>query len=592
MDIPISLKMTVRDYKDSTIIYSSKSLLLDLKDNPIFEFYESDNVFTMFNFDSSKMRISYESYDDGKFIDITSNEEFCFSTGRDETGCYYPGYFSFRVIIDNEINDCLFYVKPKNLELENILDIRKYVDHFYYGLAEDMAKTRLASNGNKMEQHVPNASENLIFMNERLPMLLNYIDLYLKSDFTVTQKTNVITNSAKKIGNESIKWLVKKGMSKNKNIYNPDRILVSKTVFNSDNSQNRMFKHELLFWNSEVKKVIENLKKFIASESKIIDVSNQTIADLKAKVDAQEKVQKVAKSVKQEDRERLKEYIGDLELRKKRLQNYQSDLENIVHLKTNIEYILYNTWIGSIRASDGSFGKVTDNRLKLMIGLKNEYLGIKKTSEKDKAKNKFEFGKKSTPKLFETYIYTLLLDMLMQDGFEIQNYNFETDDLAVILSDQSMVRLKKDDLFCDVYYDTELKNSNEKFTSNEFVSVNSKHNRPDFIIAYYRNPDELINAYIVEVKWRAFNNIYNEIGNTDVVQNLIDYFNFGYHVESGKHKTKRGIINKVMVIYPDEEERVTDIQKDEIMAIGMIPSFDIKNSSSYDMLKNEIELSE
>lgn len=155
-----------------------------------------------------------------------------------------------------------------------------------------------------------------------------------------------------------------------------------------------------------------------------------------------------------------------------------------------------------------------------------------------------------------------------------------------------MVRLKKNDLFCDVYYDTELKNSNEKFTSNEFVSVNSKHNRPDFIVAYYRNPDELINAYIVEVKWRAFNNIYNEIGNTDVVQNLIDYFNFGYHVESGKHKTKRGIINKVMVIYPDEEERITDIQKDEIMDIGMVPSFDIKNSRSYEMLKNGIDLSE
>lgn len=591
MDIPISLKMTLRDYQES-IVYSSKSLELDLKSNPIFEFYESDYVFTVFNFDNKIVQLSYESYDDGKFISIQPGEEFCFSTGRDETGCYYPGYFCFRIIINNEITDCLFYVKPKNLELENVLDIRKYVDQFYYGLAQDMSKRRIASGGEKIEQHVPNASENLIFMNERLPMLLNYIDLYLKSDFTVTQKTNVITSSAKKIGNKSIKWLVKKGMTKNKNIYNPDRILVTKTEFNRDNSQNRMFKHELQFWNSEVKKVIQNLKKFIVSESRIINDANQSIEDLKTKVDAQEKVQKVARSVKIEDRERLKEYISDLDLRKKRLQDYQNDLENITHLKANIEYILYNTWIGSIRASSGSFGKVTDNRLKLMIGLKNEYLGIKKTSELDKANNRFEFGKKSTPKLFETFIYTLLLDMLIEDGFEIQNYNFETDDLATILSSQSMVRLKKDNLFCDVYYDKELKNSNEKFTGDEFVSVNSKHNRPDFIIAYYRNPDELINAYVVEVKWRAFNNIYNEVGNTDVVQNLIDYFNFAYHVESGKHKTRRGIINKVMVIYPDEKERITDIQKDEIIAIGMMPSFEIEASKSFAKLKAEIAISE
>ena len=230
--------------------------------------------------------------------------------------------------------------------------------------------------------------------------------------------------------------------------------------------------------------------------------------------------------------------------------------------------------------------QVFDYRLKSMIGMRNEYLGISRKIRK--ASDSYVFGEKCTPKLFETYIYVLLIKMLVSEGYEIENYSFEKDNVIPILSNQSRTVLTKDSRKCVIEYDYELKKSNEKLESDEFVTINSHYNRPDFIVSFFDDGAVIPEAVVVEVKWRPLSIIYNENGDTEIVTKLKDYYSLAYHVEKPKRKTNRGIIQKVFVVYPDIQQRITQIQENEIIGVGLDPTADVCETDSYQELKNQI----
>ena len=55
-----------------------------------------------------------------------------------------------------------------------------------------------------------------------------------------------------------------------------------------------------------------------------------------------------------------------------------------------------------------------------------------------------------------------------------------------------------------------------------------------------------------------------------------------------KRKTNRGIIQKVFVVYPDIQQRITQIQENEIIGVGLYPTADVCETDSYKELKNQI----
>ena len=66
----------------------------------------------------------------------------------------------------------------------------------------------------------------------------------------------------------------------------------------------------------------------------------------------------------------------------------------------------------------------------------------------------------------------------------------------------------------------------------------------------------------------------------------------GYHIETPRKKTLRGIIQKVLVVFPDKKQRVVQIQENEIIGIGLEPNQNINESKIYHELKNYIFESE
>ena len=584
MALLINLTLDSCAYENDTIT-KQKNVLLNLNKKCLFSISEPDNVFATFSFNNEDTRIFIERYDNGEMMEIISGERFQLSSGREDLGCYFPGYFSIFIESGNEKEDYLFLVNPANMNYESVLHIRDFINDFYYGLSNDISKLTAGKKEKNIQTHIPNAAEKYNFLLKNLAELVNYADQYSNRQKAELVKQNSITNVSK-INRKSIQWLLTKGMEKNSNIYSPDKILSSKSRLDRDSYENRIFKSELVFWNREISSIIQSSESYVSMLLKRIEELETGISNLSESVTKQEQIRQVNSYVKKSDRCRLEEMEKDSDRYFEDLNGQKSQLGELRKYQRNIVNILYNSWVSEVTDSIQMRTQVFDYRLKSMIGMRNEYLGISRKIRK--ASDSYVFGEKCTPKLFETYIYVLLIEMLVSEGYEIENYSFEKDNVIPILSNQSRTVLTKDSRKCVIEYDYELKKSNEKLESDEFVTINSHYNRPDFIVSFFDDGAVIPEAVVVEVKWRPLSIIYNENGDTEIVTKLKDYYSLAYHVEKPKKKTNRGIIQKVFVVYPDIQQRITQIQENEIIGVGLDPTADVCETDSYQELKNQI----
>ena len=584
MALLINLALDSCAYENDTIT-KQKNVLLNLNKKCLFSISEPDNVFATFSFNNEDTRIFIERYDNGEMIEIISGERFQLSSGREDLGCYFPGYFSISIESGNEKEDYLFLVNPANMNYESVLHIRDFINDFYYGLSNDISKLTAGKKEKNTQTHIPNAAEKYNFLLNNLTELVNYADQYSNRQKAELVKQNSITNVSK-INRESIQWLLTKGMEKNSNIYSPEKILSSKSRLDRDSYENRIFKSELLFWNREISSIIQSSESYVSMLLKRIEELETGILNLSESVTKQEQIRQVNSYVKKSDRCRLEEMKKDRDSYLEDLNGQKAQLDELRKYQRNIMNILYNSWVSEVTDSVQMRTQAYDYRLKSMIGMRSEYLGISRKIRK--ASGSYVFGEKCTPKLFETYIYVLLIKMLVSEGYEIENYSFEKDNVIPILSNQSRTILTKDSRKCVIEYDYELKKSNEKLESDEFVTINSHYNRPDFIVSFFDDGEVIPEAVVVEVKWRPLSIIYNENGDTEIVTKLKDYYSLAYHVEKPKKKTNRGIIKKVFVVYPDIQQRIIQIQENEIIGVGLDPTADVCETDSYQELKNQI----
>ena len=584
MALLINLALDSCAYENDTIT-KQKNVLLNLNKKCLFSISEPDNVFATFSFNNEDTRIFIERYDNGEMIEIISGERFQLSSGREDLGCYFPGYFSISIESGNEKEDYLFLVNPANMNYESVLHIRDFINDFYYGLSNDISKLTAGKKEKNTQTHIPNAAEKYNFLLNNLTELVNYADQYSNRQKAELVKQNSITNVSK-INRKSIQWLLTKGMEKNSNIYSPEKILSSKSRLDRDSYENRIFKSELLFWNREISSIIQSSESYVSMLLKRIEELETGILNLSESVTKQEQIRQVNSYVKKSERCRLEEMKKDRDRYLEDLNGQKAQLDELRKYQRNIMNILYNSWVSEVTDSVQMRTQAYDYRLKSMIGMRSEYLGISRKIRK--ASGSYVFGEKCTPKLFETYIYVLLIKMLVSEGYEIENYSFEKDNVIPILSNQSRTILTKDSRKCVIEYDYELKKSNEKLESDEFVTINSHYNRPDFIVSFFDDGEVIPEAVVVEVKWRPLSIIYNENGDTEIVTKLKDYYSLAYHVEKPKKKTNRGIIKKVFVVYPDIQQRIIQIQENEIIGVGLDPTADVCETDSYQELKNQI----
>lgn len=579
MDTQIKCRIQKLSYNELEV-YEQSYVVFDETNEYQFELCETDNVYVIFQFDPNNVRLYYEPFDSATLKQVEPGMRIHLTSGREQEGTYFAGYFNLEAYIINKHVVYQFFVKPKNLNYETVVHLRRYVDNFYQGLSSDLSKLRSTQANALKDSNKMNAYSKYLFLEQHLMTLLSYMNQYIAKKYKEPIKKKEISKHPSKMSAASIRYLIQKGHQHNKDLSRPNHVLVEKTRFEVDVVQNQIFKQEMLFWNKEVFEVEEMLEERVQYyESKMQEIQ-QRITYLNNQLQLFEDEKRISKRTVISYQREIENLQHTLETFTLKHEHVSKSKHLMHHFKSNIEYNIYHTWIQEVSTIDQYPKHIKDLRLRLMFDLKQQYNG--KSKQEKQLLNQGTFAKKATPKLFETYIYIVLIRTLMHQG-----YRFDQDvNLMETVSNPSMIQLRKNDLVCKIYYDQSLKRSNDPTIESEYVTINSMHNSPDFILSF-ENEEGIQDAIVIEVKWRPLQNIYNELEDTSVVDHLKDYYNLGYH-KQGVNKTQRAMIRKVIVVYPDEQERFVPIQFDEIVGVGLLPSEDFVSSNGYRLLNDAI----
>ena len=591
MDTPIKLtKKFYRFEKDKRIYEAYDDFFLKLNpDEPQFNIEETDNVALVFDFPSSLYKIEIENVETGELDEVRSGIEFDLNMWSEEK-TFYPGFFDLFITKGQDRKRYFFCVHPKTMELDNVMHLRSYVNSYYDGLSLDLEKKRKMSVSFDEQKSSSSDFTSYNFLTANYPSVMNYMNRYVKGMNDQLIKKEVVSSKITKISPKSVKWLVQKGYTRNSDISKPSVLLTKKTSFTLDNEQNRVFKSYVVYWDNELSGLLTRMSDYQRQVSERIEQLKRQLEDLREDEAKMAPIKTIPEFVKNQTRGKIKDTeaqiksIGDL------LNDYKERYDRINHYEIFTENIRFNTWISSIN-EEPNFGhkKIYSKELLLIKETRDRYIGAKRRTVSGKGQKVNYFAEKSTPKLFETYLYVMLIDILNSSGFSIKDDNLYGNDLMFSLSSRSNIVMENNDgMTCEIIYDKQLDDAQKEFVESDYCTINSSHNRPDFILSYKDQYGNLVDSIVIEAKWRRLENIYNENGDTDVMINLKDYTNLGYFNVT-KGAPERGVISKVIAIYPDKNERNVSLLGGLINYSGINVSDSVQKTANYLYIRDLIQ---
>lgn len=525
---------------------------------PVFEFSEGEDISFTFTFNTDIVQIFFQNRK-GEMEQIVSEEKISFS--KQEENGYAPGTFPFQVLYRGNLNEYTFLVKPSQLDFAHVQQMRDSVNGFCKGASLNPYASQETKEGDMDE---------LSALLDILPSVSQMAQLYFQKGYTEVHKKPKISHSSKKISKKSIDWLAKKGLGLSGSL---DTLLIEKADFTLDNDQNRLFKEILLYWDGLLVKQIQKLQVSYVDIQQDISDKNELLEDIyKKEISVGESQYINEYSIKKEQKQIY--YVSKDKKKKEGLLERNKDvLNSLQKYKSIFEKMLYHSWLQDVSVNKQAHIIPMEQHLRVLLDLNKRY----ENSLQTKQKRQF-FLEKSTYQLFETYTYILLLKLVKKHGFSI----VESGNLLYDLSNESRIVLKKENVYCSIVYDQELKKGRYA-SNNTFCTINSTHNKPDFILSFYHENEVPFLSFIVENKWISGSHIYSSKIETETEVTLYDYLQLGYK----STRLHRGVIQQVLCLYPDSKENELTIS-DDIFAIGIKPQQNMSKSLGYKNLEQHI----
>ena len=589
MDTPIKLtKKYYRFDKEQRIYDAYDELFLNRNsEEALFNIEETDNVALVFDFPSS-YKIEIENAETGELNEVISGVEFDLNMWTEEK-TFYPGFFDLFITKGQDRRRYYFCVHPKTMELDNVMNLRFYVNSYYDGLSLDLEKKRKMSVSFDEQKSSSSDFTSYNFLNANYPSVMNYMNRYVKGKHDQLIKKEVVSSKITKVSSKSVKWLVQKGYTKNSDINKPSILLTKKTSFTLNNEQNRVFKSYVVYWDNELSNLLIRMKDYQRRVSDRIEQLKEQLTDLKEDDAKMASIKTISEFVKKQTKGKIKDTEEQIKSLCDLLKEYEERYSKINHFKIFTESIRFNTWISTVN-EESNFGhkKIYSKELLLIKETRDRYIGAKRRTVSGKGQKVNYFAEKSTPKLFETYLYVMLIEILSNSGYLIKDEDLYGNDLMFSLSSRSNIVMENSEgQICEIIYDKQLDDAQKEFVESDYCTINSSHNRPDFILSYRDQYGNLIDSIVIEAKWRRLENIYNENGDTDVMINLRDYSSLGYF-DVTKGTPDRAVISKVVAVYPDQDERRISLWGGLINYCGININNDIQNTAGYTFLKNTL----
>ena len=495
---------------------------------------------------------------------------------------YIPGNYYIEISGNLSSYRCYFKVLPSAMTERNLFDLRASIEMIQEGLSKDTNKTRASFDLYKHDSSLSN--EYFIIQNYKTysNYLKNIVGSIVKDPKVNLEKSYSVKPDIGLKGRETERWFETKGQKINQANNSIIFYLDSKVIQNLDNPVNRIFKSKLI----EIVVALDSIEKKLFQ--KIVFLKSRENAIM---TDINEKESQIELVNISSERDSIRrDIIRRKDELKEVLERNEALSKERKYLESEIRY--FNRFINTSWLAKIDEFKIADKKAVLPIQYRhfiNTLNKVLKSQNKNAyGSRNYDFAYRETPYLFEVYILLSMHSILRDNGFEalttdIYHENFGFIDAIV----ESKLLYKKNDLTIEVRYDNQVNKYSYKKKS-DFYNLNAYRNRPDFLISKYRD-GKLLDSFIVESKCVKHKYLFNEYESTEISEQLKDYLSFCFvEKENSNYILKKGVIRKVYVIYPDEDEELLYRDFEDIVYIGVNPSKDLNHNNLSRILRDEL----
>ncbi|KPU43328.1 hypothetical protein OXPF_27690 [Oxobacter pfennigii] len=504
-------------------------------------------------------------------VKVKPGQNIMITEGMDSSPMLTPGYYELRVILPFKTFERLYFIKPATMTFQSIINLRDFLDSIHEGLSQNIYVQRISGLKNIFSE-----DEYLLFK------IYNFIEN--NSDMLVKNIDSIIRNPITDI----------------EKVYEDKKAYKSHSALTSNIAANKWIK-------KAVGKTIEILCDLEAKYVKIFYKLDTIAKDKRAAIKRLEYeyaslskdktiVFNFIKS-KQNSIKFMREDVDRINVQSRYIKDI---LEKVVNIKSRFLYFMYETWLKDIEGYDRLIKPAAcifkDDRY---YSIYEAYNDIESMDKKDKNPVRSAFQSKKTSKLFEYYVTYLVINILIDNGFKwsegwlLNNDGQEVGDIPP----GEIMKFYRNNIRCEVAYEKEVAVDYDIISKNTsgFVRINARHYTPDIRIAFYNmNSGLLITAFIIEVKCCRSRYIYSSNGPTNVIEQVKDYCNLGYYDKnsSGKRKTRQGVIEEVLIVYPRQNNPVRYEYDDlniSFIQVEAAGSKDLSRHYGYNKLRIEVE---
>jgi hypothetical protein len=557
LTLVVGQERNVSEIKIDKITRSPFSLV-----NVIYEITEYRDLKIVLHIDDSEeVKIIWNSvhaYEDEEYTKnftlhrkYTEEQLYTFEKGKDE----YPwrcGTYHFEIFYKQNRYIAAFRVLPKNMDEDQLRFVHDSINQELEGLTSDYLRYK-KTYGALTDIQSKSFWQYFTWYEQVQSNLISSIKHIEENSQTELKKSYKVDNYLKKMDNKSVRW----ENSFPGNIYKGQKFYNRKMLPEVDHEANRLVKqrvHEILY---QMNENIYYLKNFTEK------VKNEYIRIQKEANNIQEEIDRLY--VRKTTGEYKKKLNDSLKYKRNDLNKVLNQLKDLDQLKKN--YLAFQKSL-SIKLTTVFWNNIKNIPVKRVVLPKQFSYHMfhkiwveSKSMFSDKGVQQVSLSVlKPTHKLYEYYIFFVTMHILRDMEF-ISNDSSLYDQLMLYFNKEGLregttLSVVKDNVKINVVYDEAVEpNENLALENNKHFFSNEYNRQPDIRIDMYTFNNVRWNyesSIVIEVKYRPFNNIYVQNGQTSVMNQLDKYHQIQYVNlnDKGKREYIRDM-HKIICVCPD-----------------------------------------